>query len=47
MTKKAKKKPGREADRVKIEGDWSAAIRKALEKKRPDQGWPEPKKKRD
>ena len=41
------KKRGPTANRVKIKGDWSAAIRKALEKKRPAEGWPEPKKKAD
>ena len=39
-----KKKPGPEADTLKIEGDWEDAIKKALAKKRPATGWPKPKK---
>ena len=31
---------GPKPDRVKIEGDWEDAIDKALEKKRPNEGWP-------
>jgi hypothetical protein len=42
MTNKtAKKKRGPIADRVKIKGDWSEAMKKALEKKRPAEGWPD------
>ena len=41
-------KPGPEPDRVKIEGDWEEAMKRALGKKRPPEGWPSPpgKKKR-
>lgn len=41
-------KSGPEPDRLKIEGDWEEAIKRALAKKRPPQGWPRPpgKKKR-
>jgi hypothetical protein len=41
-------KPGPEPDRVKIEGDWEEAVKRALGKKRPPEGWPSPpgKKKR-
>lgn len=36
-----KGKPG--SLRVKIEGDWVEAVAKALQKKRPEGGWPAPK----
>ena len=39
------KKTGPKPDRVKVEGDWEAAIGKALKKKRPEDGWPESEKK--
>jgi hypothetical protein len=41
-------KPGPEAERVKIEGDWTAAVGKALKKPRPVTGWPKaaPKKRK-
>jgi hypothetical protein len=39
------KKRGPPPDRVKIKGDWTEAMKKALEKKRPTGGWPEPEKK--
>ena len=35
-----KTKRGPKPERVKIEGDWENAIDKALEKKRPEDGWP-------
>ena len=40
-------KPGPAPDRLKIKGDWIGAVKKALGKKRPPEGWPErePKKK--
>jgi hypothetical protein len=43
MTKLAKKQrqKGPTPDRVKVSGDWTDAIKKALEKPRPPQGWPE------
>ena len=37
--------PGPEPDRVKIDLDWEDAIKRALGKKRPPEGWPRPKKK--
>ena len=37
-----KRKPGPEAERVKIEGDWEDAVDVALRKKRPVGGWPKP-----
>jgi hypothetical protein len=38
--KKKKAKPGPEAEHIKIEGDWRESVRKALEKPRPQSGWP-------
>jgi len=50
MTKPKKKKPkesppvavvkGPEPERLKIEGDWIAAVDHALKVKRPAKGWP-------
>ncbi len=37
--------PGPEPEHLKIDGDWRAAVGKALEKKRPPEGWPKPKAK--
>ena len=37
-----KSQPGPDPDRLKIEGDWEEAVGRALEKKRPAEGWPEP-----
>jgi hypothetical protein len=45
MSKKAKKRRGPPPERVKIDGNWSEAMKKALKKKRPVEGWPEPPKK--
>jgi hypothetical protein len=39
-------KPGPEPERVKIEGDWEEAVKRALEKKRPPGGWLRPGKKK-
>lgn len=39
---KRKSKRGPSPDRVKIKGDWSEAVKKALEKTRPSDGWPQP-----
>lgn len=33
---------GPKPDLLKIEGDWKAAMKTALNKKRPPQGWPKP-----
>ncbi len=35
-----KKKTGPKADNLKIEGDWTEAMGKAVKKKRPTDGWP-------
>lgn len=40
---KPQKKRGPVERRVNIEGDWKAAVKKALKKKRPPGGWPKPK----
>ncbi len=40
MTEDPKKKPGPDAERLVIEGDWEDAMRKAMGKKRPPDGWP-------
>lgn len=42
--KKARRTRGPAPVRVKIKGDWTDAVKKALEKKRPEDGWPEPQK---
>lgn len=35
-------KPGPDPSRVKIDGDWEEAVKRALGKKRPPEGWPRP-----
>lgn len=37
---KVPKPPGPKPDRVKVEGDWGDALKKALAKKKPPGGWP-------
>jgi hypothetical protein len=42
-TKKAKDKratPGPKPEVLKIEGNWKAAVKKSLTKKKPKEGWP-------
>lgn len=39
-------KPGPEPERLKIQGDWEEAMKRALGKKRPPEGWPLPPKKK-
>lgn len=34
-------KPGPDPERLKIDGDWEEAMKKAVGKDRPDGGWPE------
>ena len=41
-----KAKPGPGAERVKIDLDWEEAVKRALGKKRPPEGWPLPPKKK-
>ncbi len=44
--KKPKQKTGPIPDTVKIEDNWEDAVGKALEKKRPKDGWPKPETKK-
>jgi len=37
-----KSKPGPEADRLKLGGDWKDRLAEAVRKKRPEGGWPDP-----
>ncbi len=37
---KSKAKRGPKPERLKIEGDWRAAIKKSLAKRKPPEGWP-------
>jgi len=37
--KKGKRKPGPEAERLKLRGNWESLVGKALAKKRPKKGW--------
>lgn len=37
-----RKKTGPKEGRIKIEGNWQNAMKKALSVKRPEEGWPEP-----
>ena len=42
-TKREKEKratPGPKAETLKLKGDWRAAIKKSLTKKKPPEGWP-------
>jgi len=39
-TKKRASAPGPKPDVLKIKGDWRAAIKKSLQKKKPAEGWP-------
>lgn len=39
-----KKRPGPKPDHLKIDVPWEDAVKKALEKKRPEGGWPDPEK---
>ncbi len=36
-----KERPGPKPDRLKIEGEWEEAVKEALDKERPPEGWPE------
>jgi hypothetical protein len=46
MAGKIKRGPGPEPERLKIEGDGEEAMKRALGKKRPPEGWPRPPGKR-
>jgi hypothetical protein len=38
--KQPRKKPGPPEERLVIEGDWKDAVKKALKKRKPPEGWP-------
>jgi hypothetical protein len=40
MSKKTRRKPGPAAEVLKLSGDWKAAMKKSLKKKKPPGGWP-------
>jgi len=42
MSDNKPKPTGPESERVKVEGDWMQGVGKALKKKKPAAGWPEP-----
>lgn len=46
ISHKAIKKRGPKPDTLKIEGDWKKAVKGALKKKRPAEGWPSDKPKK-
>ncbi len=37
-----KQNPGPEPERLKIDGDWEDAVKKAMGRPKPAEGWPEP-----
>ena len=37
-------KPGPDPERLKVEGDWEEAVKKAMRKKNPPRGWAKPEK---
>lgn len=39
-SKKKRSKPGPQPEQVKVRGNWERAVKKALKKKRPPDGWP-------
>jgi hypothetical protein len=40
MRKKQNPKPGPKPDQLKIEGNWEDAVKKAVNKEKPEGGWP-------
>lgn len=42
MDEEKKTPPGPEPERVRIDGDWEDAVKRALKKPRPKGGWPKP-----
>jgi hypothetical protein len=46
MKKNATEKTGPKPDRVKTDKPWEDAVKGALEKKRPKEGWPKQEKKK-
>jgi hypothetical protein len=43
---KKKKKRGPKPNHLKLDGDWEDAAKEALQKKKPEGGWPKKSKKR-
>jgi hypothetical protein len=43
---KARKLPGPAPDVLKIEGNWKDAVTKAMQVKKPSDGWPKPEPRR-
>ena len=43
MAKDRQDKPGPKPDHLKLEGDWKEAMKKALHKGKPKEGWPDDK----
>ena len=43
-SRKPKKKRGPKPDHLKIDGDWEDAVKQALGKEKPEEGWPEEEK---
>lgn len=41
--RKTTKRRGPEADTLKLSGDWTGAVKKALTKSKPNTGWPKAK----
>jgi hypothetical protein len=42
--KKKRQKRGPKPDKLQIDGDWQEALKKAVKKKKPENGWPEEEK---
>ena len=42
MAKESKDRPGPNPDHLKVDGDWKDAVKQALGKEKPEEGWPEP-----
>ncbi len=45
MAKDRQDKPGPKPDHLKLEGNWEEAVKKALQKEKPEEGWPDEKDK--
>lgn len=45
--KKQKNKRGPKPDTLKIDDDWEQAMKKAIRKEKPEEGWPDQNKKKD
>lgn len=47
MTEKDRKKPGPKEERVKVKVPWEKAVKDALRRKKPHDGWPDDAKRQD